>query len=118
MDQSGLGEYRIQYKPTVRGHHELTVSVDGQQVAGSPFPVSVSLSPTRLGKPGKVWTGIQWPTGITTNSVGEVIVAECYGDIVKIDKKGKKTVLVERSKTKLNMLSSIATDKKRQYLLH
>ncbi len=35
VDQSGPGEYRIQYTPTVRGRHELTVSVDGQQVAGS-----------------------------------------------------------------------------------
>ncbi len=110
VDQSGPGEYRIQYTPTVRGRHELTVSVDGQQVAGSPFPVSVSLSPTLLGKPGKVWTRIEHPTGITTNSVGEVIVAECYGDIVKIDKEGKKTVLVEYSKTKIKHLSSITTD--------
>ncbi len=110
VDQSGPGEYRIQYTPTVRGRHELTVSVDGQQVAGSPFPVSVSLSPTLLGKPGKVWTGIELPAGITTNSVGEVIVAEYYTDIVKIDKEGKKTVLVGHSKTKLNSLSSIATD--------
>ncbi len=109
VDQSGPGKYRIQYTPTVRGRHELTVSVDGQQVAGSPFPVSASISPTLLDKPGKVWTGIEHPTGITTNSVGEVIVAECYGDIVKIDKEGKQTVLVEHSE--IDKLSSIATDK-------
>ncbi len=111
VDLSGPGEYRVQYTPTVRGRHELTVSVGGQQVAGNPFPVSVSISPTLLGKPGIVWKGIELPTGITTNSVGEVIVAEYRRDIVKIDKEGKKTVLVEHSKTKLDMLSSIATDK-------
>ena len=38
-----LGEYRIPYTPTVRERHELTVSMDGQQVAGSPFPVFVSI---------------------------------------------------------------------------
>ena len=45
VEQSGPGEYRIQYTPTVRGRHELTVSVDGQQVAGSP---SLCLSPSIL----------------------------------------------------------------------
>ena len=29
VDQSGPGEYNIKYTPTVRGRHELTVSVDG-----------------------------------------------------------------------------------------
>ena len=45
VEQSGPGEYRIQYTPTVRGRHELTVSVDGQQVAGSH---SLCLSPSIL----------------------------------------------------------------------
>ena len=57
-----------------------------------------------------MWKRIQSSTGITTNSVGEVIVAKYNRDIVKIDKEGKKTVLVEHSKTKINWLSSIATD--------
>ena len=54
VDQTGHAEYRIQYIPTVRGRHELTVSVDGQQVAGSPFPFSVFIPPTQLGKPVKL----------------------------------------------------------------
>ena len=82
VDQSGPGEYRIQYTPTVRGRHELTVSVGGQQVAGSPFPVFVSFPPTQLGKPVKV-NGSKRACGITTNSVGDVIVTEYFGDIVK-----------------------------------
>ena len=97
MDQSGPGEYHIQYTPTVRGHHELTVSVDGQQVAGSPFPVFVSIPPTQLGKPVKVWDDINVASGITTNSVGDVIVTEHDGDIVKLESKGKTSVLVKHS---------------------
>ena len=41
-------EYCIQYTPTIRGRHELIVNVNGQEVAGSPFPVLVSIHPTQL----------------------------------------------------------------------
>ena len=101
VDQSGPGEYHIQYTPTVRGRHELTVSVEGQQqVAGSPFPVFVSIPPTQLGKPVKVWDIKYRVCGITTNSVGDVIVAECDGDIVKLESEGKTSVLVKHSDIK------------------
>ena len=109
VDQSGPGEYRIQYTPTVRGRHELTVSVDGQQVAGSPFPVCVSIPPTQLGKPVKVWDGIYYATGITTNSVGDVIVTKYEGDIVKLESKGKTSVLVKHSKSELTRLESVSS---------
>ena len=111
VDQSGPGEYNIKYTPTVRGRHELTVSVDGQQIEGSPFSVSVSISPTQLGKPVKVWTGISRPRGVTVNSEGEVIVCESRGDIIKLDKEGKKHVIVEHSTITFSWLSDVATDK-------
>ena len=110
-EKSRLGEYNIKYTPTVRGRHELTVSVDDQQVEGSPFSVSVSISPTELGKPVKVWTGIKCPQGVTVNSEGEVIVCEWDGDIIKLDKEGKKQVIVKHSTTTLSKLSDVATDK-------
>ena len=69
-------EYHIQYTPTLRGRHELIVSVNGQEIAGSPFPVFVSIPPTQLGKPVRVInTGSEenfWD--IFFNSVGEMIV--------------------------------------------
>ena len=111
VDQSCPGEYNIKYTPTVRGRHELTVSVDGQQVEGSPFSVSVSISPTQLGKPVKVWTGMSDPQGVTVNSEGEVIVCEYEGDIIKLDKEEKKHVIVKHSTTTLAYLSGVATDK-------
>ena len=111
VDQSGPGQYNIKYSPTVRGRHELTVSVDGQQVESSPFSISVSISPTQLGKPVKVWTGISDPYGITVNSEGEIIICEWHGDIIKLDKEGKKHVIVEHSTTTLSWLSDVAVDK-------
>ena len=112
VDQSGPGEYNIKYTPTVRGRHKLSVSVDGQQVEGSPFSVSVSISPTQLGIPVKVWTGMSDPHGVTVNSVGEVIVCEGHGDIIKLDKEGKKRVIVKHSTTTLSVLSDVAIDNK------
>ncbi len=110
VDQSGPGEYRIQYTPTVRGRHELTVSVDGQQVAGSPFPVFVSISPTQLGKPIKIWHDIKGPHGIHTNSQNNLIVVEYRKDIIEVDSNGKTSVLVQLSQAGLTRLECIAID--------
>ena len=108
VGQTGAGQYSIQCTPTVRGRHELTVSVDGQQVAGSPFPVFVSIPPTQLGKPVKVWTNLAWPTGITVNSVGEILVSEYRRKIIKFDTEGNRRTLVEQNR--VNGLYKIAVD--------
>ncbi len=103
------GEYRIQYTPTVRGRHELTVSVDGQQVAGSPFPVSVSIHPIQLRTPVRVWRELSGPTDIASNSTGELIVAGFDG-ILKLHEDGTKTTLVKMSASGLSNPCSLATD--------
>ena len=98
IDKDGPGRYSIQYTPTVRGHHELTVLINGHLVAGSPFPVYVSIHPTQLGRPVKMWTGLIHPMGITANSKGEILVALSKGTIiVKYDAEGKRVDLVEKS---------------------
>ncbi len=109
VEPSEPGEYRIQYTPTVRGRHELTVSVDGQQVAGSPFPVSVSIHPTQLGKPVRVWRGLRFPSDIASNSTGELIVAGFDG-ILKLHEDGTKTTLVKKSASGLSIPNSLVTD--------
>ena len=99
IDKDGPGRYSIQYTPTVRGRHELTVLINGRHVAGSPFPVYVSIHPTQLGKPVKIWTEITKPLGITANSKGEILVALRDGtiNIVKYDAEGKRVDLVKES---------------------
>ena len=99
IDKDGPGRYSIQYTPTVRGRHELTVLINDHHVVGSPFPVYVSIHPTQLGKPVKIWTGIRTPAGITANSKGEIFVSLCDGaiDIVKYDTEGKRVDLVKKS---------------------
>ena len=99
IDNDGPGRYSIQYIPTVRGRHELTVLINGHHVAGSPFPVYVSIHPTQLGKPVNIWTGITKPQGITANSKGEIFVALHDGtpNIVKYDAEGKRVDLVKKN---------------------
>ncbi len=110
VEASGPGVYCIQYTPIVRGRHELTVSVDRQQVAGSPFPVSVSIHPTQLGKPVRVWRRLRFPSDIASNSTGELVVAQLGGDILKHHEDGTKTTLVEWSASGLSQPCSLATD--------
>ena len=67
VNRTGTATYSIKCTPTSHGRHELTVSVNGQEVAGSPFPLLVSFPP-RLRKP-KV-LDVLGPCGIAVNSVG------------------------------------------------
>ena len=82
------GKYRIQYTPTVRGRHELTVTVNGQEVAGSPFPVFVSIHPTLLGKPVRVITGIENPSSIAIASEGRIVLSHAR-EVAIYDKNSK-----------------------------
>ena len=110
VDQTSAGRYSIKYTPIVRGRHELTVSVNGKQVAGSPFPVFVSIPPTQLGKPVKVFNDIKRPIGVALNSIGELVVTEQRGDIIKFDKMAKKKVLVKHLVSQLSYLGCVAAD--------
>ena len=111
IDRSEGNEYRISYTPTVCGCHELTVTVNGQEVAGSPFPVFVSIHPSKLSKPVKIIPGLNHPTDVTFNSKGEMIVTGFNADVVMLDKKGKKLRNVKRSEYKFKYPRSVAVDK-------
>ena len=108
IDDDESGRYSIQYTPTVRGRHKLTVLIDGQHVAGSPFPVVVSIHPTQLGKPVKVWGGVYYPVGVTANSKGDILVTELAGNIIKFDANGQRHKLVAQKE--LKALHCIAVD--------
>ena len=107
VDHTAARNYCIQYTPTVRGRCELTVSVDGQQVADSPFPMFVSVPVAKLGKPISVWHGLSHPTGVTVNSVGEVMVSKCIKDVIIFDKEGKRLRSVQH---KLKLCRGVAVD--------
>ena len=84
-------KYRIQYTPTVRGCHELIVTVNGQEVSGSHFPVFVSIHPTLLGKPVGVMTGVKKPWDVAITVTGNIIVTDNNSNTCTLfDKNGKK----------------------------
>ena len=83
------GEYRVQYTPTVRGRYEVIVTANGQEVAGSPFPVFVSIHPTQLGKPVQVITEVGYPWDVDVTPAGNIIVAGS-SKVTIFDKNGKK----------------------------
>ena len=76
VTKRGKGEYEISYQPTVVGAHQLYVRVGGEEVRGSPFPVTVKTPVDKLGTVIKTIDGVEWPRGVAVNKSGEVIVVE------------------------------------------
>ena len=110
VDQVKGHEYRIQYTPTVRGRHELSVTVNRVEVADSPFPVFASIHPNQLGKPVRVISGFNYPSGIAFNSEGGIILCEFNGDVVLLDKKGNRLASIKKSEHNFNHLRGVAVD--------
>ena len=87
--QKKEGVYEMVYTPRIRGRHQLAVTVNGEQVAASPFTVRVRIPPTQLGTPMKVISGLNSPYGVAFNSAGEVLVT-MDEEVGVFDKQGKK----------------------------
>ena len=90
--QKKEGVYEMVYTPRIRGRHQLAVTVNGEQVAGSPFTVCVKIPPTQLGTPVRVISGLNSPHSVAFNSAGEVLVTISMtgGEVIVFDKQGKK----------------------------
>ena len=111
VKQKCNGVCEIEYTSKVRGRHKLDITANGLPVPGSPFPVFVKIPPTQLGKPVKVIKGMKWPIDIAINSVGELLVAEEKGDVIAIDKRGKKVQSIQKVQYGFKQLRGIAVDK-------
>ena len=68
--------YEVSYTAVSRGQHKLHVRVNGREINGSPFTMTVYPDPTQLGRPVRVVTDMHSPYGIAVNSRGEMIVSE------------------------------------------
>ena len=76
-----------------------------------PTAFFVKISPNQLGKPVKVIDGVNKPIDIAINSAGEVVVAELNGDVVVLDKCGKKLHNIAKSEHQFKELRGIVVDK-------
>ena len=72
----------------------------------------VFISPIQLDKPVNVITGVKCPSDIAINSVGEIVITECYGDVVVLDREGKRQRSINRSDYKqFDTLCGVTVDK-------
>ena len=68
-------KYHLQYLPEVRGRHELSVAVNGQQATRSPFPIFFSIPLKELKQPVRSLTDqLSKPRDIAICPSGEVVV--------------------------------------------
>ncbi len=105
-------QHSILYTPTVRGRHELMVTANGEEIAGSPFPLFVSIHPSQLDKPVRVITEVKLPMHLAINSVGEIIVTEPNDnrDVVILDNKGKRMRGVKESSPDIDIKNPTGVD--------
>ena len=54
-----------------------------------------------------MWFGVSLPHSVAVNSVGEVVVSQCFGDVIIFDKKGKRLRSVQHE---LEYCSGVAVD--------
>ena len=78
------GQHKINYCPVKRGKHELHITVNGDAVRGSPFPIAVAPSPQSFVKPSRVVRGLNSPRGSVSNNKGQLVVIEGNGTTVSI----------------------------------
>ena len=72
----GQNRYEISYQPTIKGRHQLHISIQGQPIRESPFRPAVTLSIMNLGAPIRTIAGVKHPWGIAINHKGEIVVSE------------------------------------------
>ena len=66
--------YSVSYQACVRGRHELSVQVNGQPIAGSPFRVYIQQPSRLLGRPVKVIEGMDRPGRAAVSGSGQLVV--------------------------------------------
>ena len=91
MDRiSTSNNYRVQFTPTVRGRHELILTVNGANVPDGVFPFLVAIDPKKLGKPVRVISGLECPNRVAFNSEGKLFITEYTGNLSVLDKSGSR----------------------------
>ena len=83
--------YEVSYTAVRRGQHKLHVQVNGSEINGSPFTMTVYPDPTQLGSPVRLVTDLNKPYVIAVNSRGEMVVTEYGGHQVSVfDVRGQR----------------------------
>ena len=87
IEKREANHYKISYRATSRGRHQLHIKVDGDHIKGSPFPIAVI---KKLGTPIKTILDVKQPWGVSVNQ-RRVIVGENGANCVSVfSSTGKK----------------------------
>ena len=84
-------QYEISYKADRQGQQKLHIQVNGSEINGSPYTITVYPDPTHITSPVKVVTEVNKPYGIAVNSRHEIVIAERENHHVSIIGKKKST---------------------------
>ena len=85
--------YEVSYTAVRQGPHKLHIRVNGSEINGSPFTMTVYPDPTQLGSPVRVVKHLNCPYGIAFNSRGEMIVSEQFTNQVSVfDVRGQRVL--------------------------
>ena len=81
------GVCTVKYTPKLRGPHQLRITINGTEIAGSPFIVQVLPSPEMQ----HTISGINRPWGVAVSKRGDVVVSEHTGHCISVySSEGKK----------------------------
>ena len=90
-ESSQLGQYNVVFTPAIRGLHQIHVTVNDNEIPGSPVNVPVSIPSEMRGAPVKTITGLNRPSGVAVTDDGLVIVSERWDHCITIfNREGKK----------------------------
>ena len=92
-ESKAKGRYQLAYTPITRGRHNLSITVNGRQIVGSPFQSVVRVDPTQLGKSVKHFTTIGKPFAMTMTADERFVVSSIdQKQIVILAKSGEKLI--------------------------
>ncbi len=91
VERRGHSPYKISYKPTIKGRHQLHIKIDSQHIIGSPFPVNAWSPVQILGNPIlTIDCYFLKPMGVAVNQKGEVVVIGYGGNCTVFSPSGER----------------------------
>ena len=80
----GQSCYEVSYQPTIKGQHQLYVTIEGHDIIGSPFKIAAKSLDHNLGNPFLTLDDVVRPWGVAVTLTGEIVVTEYDGHCVSI----------------------------------
>ena len=76
IEKVGHSQYKMSYKPNIKGTHKLHIEVEGQSISRSPFTIAVKSSVMKLGTRIATIDEMETPCGVAISQNGEMLITE------------------------------------------